>query len=531
MSPQIDLIYNRHLNNNIISTNSSSHSDNSSIKMVNNNNTNTNTNTNNNILNDEIPNNIINTTNSNVKSQIIYNHSHRKNSMPINVTDAHILDTKESRSSSTTSNNCNNNNSPIHDHQDFDPHNELLMVETRDIILPNHNDPINQISIDIGGSLAKIIYFTKNINNDGNGGGKLNFYSIETSKIDKFIEFIKLIFKKNFNHDCQNFNNNLTIMATGGGSFKFYDLLKKNLNCNIQKEDEMQCLIIGLDFLITQIPNEIFYFDDLNHKYIDSNNFQLSNDNILKIYPYLLVNIGSGVSMIKVTGPEPDNFERVGGSSLGGGTLWGLLSILTNANNFDEMLSMASMGNNENVDLLVGDIYGKGYNKIGLKSNHIASSMGKVFKKVFNKTEEEEEIELREREREREEEKLVNKENEIEMESHSEKEVESNDRLIYLEKTHLDERIQRLSKFQQEDIARSVLYAVSNNIGQIAYLQAQRYNLKNIYFAGSYIRGHYQTIRTLSYAINFWSNGSKTAFFLKHEGYLGSMGAFLNKEV
>ncbi|OWB65388.1 transferase activity protein [[Candida] boidinii] len=530
MPPQIDLIYNRHLNSNIIPTNSPSHSqlkDNSTSKMVNNNRNNID----NNILKDGIPNNITNK-NDVKKSQIIYNHSHCKNSMPLNVTDAHILDTKESRSSSTTSNNSNTNNSPIHDHQDFDPHNELLMVETRDIILPNHNDPINQISIDIGGSLAKIIYFTQNIN--GNGGGKLNFYSIETSKIDKFIEFIKLIFKKNFNHDCQSFNNDLTIMATGGGSIKFYDLLKKNLNCNIQKEDEMQCLIIGLDFLITQIPNEIFYFDDLNHKYIDSNSFQISKDNILKIYPYLLVNIGSGVSMIKVTGPEPDNFVRVGGSSLGGGTLWGLLSILTNANNFDEMLSMASMGNNENVDLLVGDIYGKGYNKIGLKSNHIASSMGKVFKKVFSKTEEEEEIELREREREREQERereaakekeLVNKENEIGTEG------ESNDRLICLEKTHLDERIQRLSKFQQEDIARSVLYAVSNNIGQIAYLQAQRYNLKNIYFAGSYIRGHYQTIRTLSYAIDFWSNGSKTAFFLKHEGYLGSMGAFLNKEV
>lgn len=33
------------------------------------------------------------------------------------------------------------------------------------------------------------------------------------------------------------------------------------------------------------------------------------------IYPYLLVNIGSGVSMIKVSGPQ--EFERIGGSSVG----------------------------------------------------------------------------------------------------------------------------------------------------------------------------------------------------------------------
>ena len=37
-------------------------------------------------------------------------------------------------------------------------------------------------------------------------------------------------------------------------------------------------------------------------------------------YPYLLVNIGSGVSICKVN--SPDSFERVSGTSLGGGTFW-----------------------------------------------------------------------------------------------------------------------------------------------------------------------------------------------------------------
>jgi len=66
-----------------------------------------------------------------------------------------------------------------------------------------------------------------------------------------------------------------------------------------------------------------------------------------------LVNIGSGVSILMVTGP--DEFKRVGGSSvggfpwgrcdglrpanpwlqLGGGTLWGLLSKMTHAKTFD----------------------------------------------------------------------------------------------------------------------------------------------------------------------------------------------------
>ncbi|KAJ3038029.1 hypothetical protein HDV00_001073 [Rhizophlyctis rosea] len=39
--------------------------------------------------------------------------------------------------------------------------------------------------------------------------------------------------------------------------------------------------------------------------------------------------------------------------------------------------------------------------------------------------------------------------------------------------------------------------------------------------------GHPITMNTLSYAINFWSKGRIKALFLRHEGYLGAMGAFL----
>jgi type II pantothenate kinase len=47
----------------------------------------------------------------------------------------------------------------------------------------------------------------------------------------------------------------------------------------------------------------------------------------------LLVNIGSGVSIIKID--DYGKFERISGTSLGGGTLWGLLSLLTGAKSFD----------------------------------------------------------------------------------------------------------------------------------------------------------------------------------------------------
>jgi type II pantothenate kinase len=48
---------------------------------------------------------------------------------------------------------------------------------------------------------------------------------------------------------------------------------------------------------------------------------------------------------------------------------------------FIDMLEISKTGDNKNVDLLVGDIYGQDYSKLGLKSSRIASSFGKVFKK------------------------------------------------------------------------------------------------------------------------------------------------------
>ena len=132
----------------------------------------------------------------------------------------------------------------------------------------------------------------------------------------------------------------------------------------------MQLWLEGLDFFITEIPQEVFSYSDQNPtSFVDPH---------ADIYPYLLVNIGSGVSMIKVL--NKGNYQRVGGTSLGGGTFWGLLSLMTGASTFDEMLAMADRGDNKNIDLLVGDIYGADYDGIGLKSSIIASSFGKVFR-------------------------------------------------------------------------------------------------------------------------------------------------------
>ncbi|KAH8732547.1 pantothenate kinase 4 [Phaeosphaeriaceae sp. PMI808] len=381
----------------------------------------------------------------------------------------------------------------VDEEQPGTPQSEDYEHDPQDIRLPNHTAVVSHIAVDVGGSLAKLVYFSREPGESALGG-RLNFLKFETDNIDACISFMR---KLHADHKTNNDTapDELCVMATGGGAFKYYDQITEALGVKVIREDEMECLIIGLDFFINEIPNEVFTYSEE-----EPMTFMPHPPDPPNIYPYLLVNIGSGVSMIKVSGPR--QFERVGGTSLGGGTLWGLLSLLTGARSFEDMLRLAENGDNSSVDLLVGDIYGQAYNKIGLKSTHIASSFGKVYK----------------------------------MKRSAERDAEDgcNRGLKHAEEAeHVggsSELQHPAAAFRPEDMSRSLLYAVSNNIGQIAYLHAEKHGLPRIYFGGSFIGGHSQTMNTLSYAIRFWSKGSKQAYFLRHEGYLGSVGAFLKRQ-
>ncbi|KAJ3052972.1 hypothetical protein HK097_005281 [Rhizophlyctis rosea] len=305
---------------------------------------------------------------------------------------------------------------------------------TRDIVFPHQLEDLAQIAVDIGGSLAKVVYFSRSPDSPG---GRLNFVKFETQKIDECVDFVYKVLYDRYHGQIPVSERLL--------AEEHINLFRERLKVTMHKEDEMECLITGLNFLVRQITYEVFTYDERRPEPMQ---FEATPD---ELFPYLLVNIGSGVSILKVTSDE--TYERISGTSLGGGTLWGLLSLLTQAKSYDEMLELSKHGDNKNVDMLVGDIYGGDYPKIGLKGTAIASSFGKVFK------------------------------------------------------TPAEER----SKFKQEDISRSML----------------AHGIQRIYFSGFFIRGHPITMNTLSYAINFWSKGRVKALFLRHEGYLGAMGAFL----
>ncbi|KAM0788752.1 hypothetical protein ACM66B_002844 [Microbotryomycetes sp. NB124-2] len=441
------------------------------------------------------------------------------------------------------------------------------------VLLPNHEEVISHIALDIGGSLAKVVYFTRAPKGSSNArkehpatppqgnsrpqtpitdpsqippvrqrtpsppltpaqpngilgpkslsqrpankivgslshlrrrsstskissGGRLNFAKFETTDLASLISFLNRLIESSAASNrvpLGVMKRNVKIIATGGGAHMYHERLRDELGVEVMREEEMECLVLGLGFMM-EVPNEVFWYSDelvqaISHPQATTlapissvemerpspnpPQYSLSFDSnpTPAVFPCLLVNIGSGVSIVKID--DYGKYERISGTSLGGGTLWGLLSLLTGAQSFDDMLRLADQGDNSSVDMLVGDIYGQDYNKIGLKSSTIASSFGKVFRKGE------------------------------------------------------DGAPPEKKAFRPEDISRSLLYAISNNIGQIAYMNAEKHNLDRIYFSGGFIRGHAATISTLSYAIRFWSKGTKRAHFLRHEGYVGAIGAWL----
>ncbi|KAK6261201.1 hypothetical protein QUC31_007017 [Theobroma cacao] len=365
--------------------------------------------------------------------------------------------------------------------------------EERDptILLPNQSDDISHLALDIGGSLIKLVYFSRHEDrsiddkrkktvkerlgiSNGNRrsypilGGRLHFVKFETSKLNECLDFISSkqlhrggIDSHHWNSEAPA-NENAVIKATGGGAYKFADLFKERLGVSIDKEDEMDCLVAGANFLLKAIRHEAFTHMEGHKEFV-----QLDHNDL---FPYLLVNIGSGVSMIKVDGDG--KFQRVSGTNVGGGTYWGLGRLLTKCKSFDELLELSQRGDNRTIDMLVGDIYGgMDYSKIGLSASTIASSFGKA---ISDKKE--------------------------------------------------------LEDYRPEDISLSLLRMISYNIGQISYLNALRFGLKRIFFGGFFIRGHAYTMDTISFAVHFWSQGEAQAMFLRHEGFLGALGAFMSYE-
>ena len=103
--------------------------------------------------------------------------------------------------------------------------------------------------IQIGGSLAKLVYFSREPHAEEDLGGSLHFLKFEADQIDRCLDFVVRL-----KADQQSLNGDgaeeLCVIATGGGAFKHYDRMKEVLGIEVIREDEMECLILGVQSCI-----------------------------------------------------------------------------------------------------------------------------------------------------------------------------------------------------------------------------------------------------------------------------------------
>ncbi|KAI9027939.1 type II pantothenate kinase [Hyaloraphidium curvatum] len=263
------------------------------------------------------------------------------------------------------------------------------------------------------------------------------------------------------------------IGCTGGGAYKYGEEFQEKFGTHVVKYDEMECLVTGINFLLRNVPDEVFVYpdgEDTSDPRPFAGSAPLAAPEVYQpaegesIHPYLLANVGSGVSFVVV---DEHSQERIAGSALGGATYWGLVRALTSIRDYEQSLEMAREGSAENINMTVGDIYG-GVPYKSLPPNMTAAFFGKAIS---------------------------------------------------------DEP--PLARASEADVCNAVLFMVTNNLGQLAYLNALRFGISRIFFSGSFLRSNETSRRALDRAIKFWSGGKMKAHFFKHEGFAGSVGALV----
>jgi pantothenate kinase len=235
---------------------------------------------------------------------------------------------------------------------------------------------------------------------------KINFFKIDEFKQSFDYKIVKNILERNNNSSTKMCNDNSTNISTGTGSTsgKIISENNSNLICyccwHLNEQNErlifelfgLKCIkvghanqlsIYGLDYVAENTLNSFFELpgQSINNLVQVGHELQsVTEKNYLSLkdslYPFLFANISEGVSIYRVD--AIDKFTRIGGTSFGATTYWSLVSLTCGYNDPELAVKEAIKGNNELIDLSVGDIYGGSYEQFGLNSQLIASSFGKL---------------------------------------------------------------------------------------------------------------------------------------------------------
>ena len=159
---------------------------------------------------------------------------------------------------------------------------------------------------------------------------------------------------------------------------------------------------------------------------------------------------------------EVNSFNE--GGTIGATTYWGLVKYICGYEDPEEAVNDAKKGDNEKIDLTVGDIYGGDYANFGLDSKIVASSFGKV--------------------------------------------------------KNLD-----INNLRKEDISRSLLTFFCVNIMQISYFWASNENLDKIIIVGNPFEC-LEFMQMVQMSINYFSKGKIKTFFTDFSPFFNVLGMY-----
>lgn len=424
------------------------------------------------------------------------------------------------------------------------------------------------IGLDLGGSLTKICYFedfgsgseealplqSDAIQDDKLSfaskqlGGWLRFIYFQTPQTRETISVINSLAKSN--------TVGSEIHATGGGAIKFAKFIKQELGVSLLAEDELETVVRGIVFTLLEHPQTCYTLNPQTFERMEQLTSPLDG-----LFPLLVVNIGSGVSIIKVD--SPDSMRRVSGTAVGGGTFYGLCKLLTRCESFDEAMDMADRGDANQVNMLVSDIYGGSYERVGL--------LGSITASFFGKTAAGNTARARPASSGSHEDVMTARREKSEgawfgvlrasAPYHFLLAVVASLLLqwygtVWLQQVFLGVTVTgtvglvlyvakrkrefretfrvKTSKeevFQDEDIARALVTMISQNVTQIAYLNARMHQTKRIVFTGNFLRHNAIALRTLTSNLALFSGGEIEALFTEHEGFFGALGACLMSDL
>ena len=140
----------------------------------------------------------------------------------------------------------------------------------------------------------------------------------------------------------------------------------------------------GIDYINNNIPNSFFNVQKetiLNlvrvgkskpKPILTKQKYELKNN----LYPFILTSGDEGICVYRID--SIDSYKKIGGNIVGPTSIWSLFYLSCNYEDLEFAMNEAFKGNNEFIDLSVGDIYGGDYSGIGLSSDIIASSFSKV---------------------------------------------------------------------------------------------------------------------------------------------------------